>query len=219
MCFSATSSFSAAALLTAGGIFAIKNTPSKQYYLLAIIPLLFAIQQASEGIVWLTYNNIKMAVLTNAAAHVFLIFAFLIWPLWIPSSLFFLEKSKFRKKLLGIIFIIGILLFLTGLYTISFYKETVNISVHNIQYHINYPNFISTNFYLIIYACTTILPFFISSLKEGTISGSFLFLSLIFTYLFMLNTFISVWCFFAAIISLMILVILRKNKKTLIKNN
>jgi hypothetical protein len=55
MCFSAEASFGLSVALLSGGVYCVKNAFSKNRLLLpvAIIPLLFAIQQFSEGWVWI----------------------------------------------------------------------------------------------------------------------------------------------------------------------
>ena len=54
MCFSATGSFAVAAGLAGIGAVAVCRTKPPSHRLFAVIPLLFAIQQIAEGMVWLT---------------------------------------------------------------------------------------------------------------------------------------------------------------------
>ncbi|WP_420856726.1 DUF6629 family protein [Sulfuriflexus mobilis] len=55
MCFSATASFTASALLLPVGVYCLHEArqAKKPYWLLAVMPLLFAIQQFLEGQRWL----------------------------------------------------------------------------------------------------------------------------------------------------------------------
>ena len=54
MCFSATASFSVGAILLGLGTLTLKAARRPPELVLAAIPLLFAIQQLSEGVIWLT---------------------------------------------------------------------------------------------------------------------------------------------------------------------
>ena len=54
MCFSANASFGAGVVLTIIGVAAIKKVQHPSQILFASIPLLFAVQQISEGILWIT---------------------------------------------------------------------------------------------------------------------------------------------------------------------
>ena len=57
MCFSATASFSAGAVLLGLGTLALKTASRPRELPFAAIPLLFAIQQLSEGVIWLTFRH------------------------------------------------------------------------------------------------------------------------------------------------------------------
>ena len=56
MCFSATASFSAGAVLLGIGKLTVQSAHRRREMPLAAIPLLFAIQQLSEGVIWLTFR-------------------------------------------------------------------------------------------------------------------------------------------------------------------
>jgi hypothetical protein len=76
MCFSAEASFSLSVVLVSAGVYCVKNTTSKNRLLLpvAFIPFFFAIQQFSEGWVWLGLRWDNNA-LVKIFAMVFLFFA------------------------------------------------------------------------------------------------------------------------------------------------
>ena len=57
MCFSATASFGASAVLGAIGIIAVAKAKTKPQRLFATIPLIFAVQQLTEGLLWLSLKN------------------------------------------------------------------------------------------------------------------------------------------------------------------
>ena len=52
MCFSANASFGAGVFLTSIGVIATKNISNKKQILFASIPILFGIQQITEGFLW-----------------------------------------------------------------------------------------------------------------------------------------------------------------------
>ena len=211
MCFSATASFSAAGFLTCIGLYAVSKAKTKSLYLLAGVPLLFALQQASEGIVWLTHVQPTHAYCLNVSSRLFLIFAFLIWPIWIPIALFFPENKKERKHFIAGLIIIGIALSAFGAYEFNSYQDSMTIIANHVQYATGFSGSLSPNIYLFIYGCVTILPFFISSLRWSKLSGILLLGSLIFTDIIMTNVFISTWCFFAAILSCFMLLMVKNN--------
>src|SRR5262249_3687551 len=66
MCFSAAASFSAAGLLGLAGIGTLAQVRKRIELPLAVTPLLFAAQQAIEGVLWLTVNQGRAHSLTLA---------------------------------------------------------------------------------------------------------------------------------------------------------
>jgi hypothetical protein len=71
MCFSATASFTAGAVLLGVGALTLRSAlTSRQRHVLpfAAIPLLFAIQQLIEGVIWLTFR-VDAPLLNSVMTH------------------------------------------------------------------------------------------------------------------------------------------------------
>lgn len=206
MCFSAEASFSASIVLGVVGIIAVKKTQLRSQLAFACIPFLFAFQQFTEGVLWLSLSNEKFAFLEPISTYLFLIFAQILWPIWIPFSIMLIENVKKRKTILFVTFIIGLLLSIYLTYCFIFYDIRAEISEHHIKYNLSFPHI---NKYIWITGCfymiSTVASTFISCNKGMKLLGSAILLSSILTYLFATNYFISIWCFFAAIISLLVL--------------
>ena len=213
MCFTATGSFVAAGILTIIGILTLRKTKLKSHLPLASIPLGFAIQQIAEGILWLTIANKQYAIITNFATYLFLIFAFIIWPLLIPIALWIPEKNVLRKKLLLIISVCGFLLSAFLTYVIFNYNVSAQIVSHSITYDIAFLNSFQIEYRLFFYIIPVIIPFFVSSISLGNIMGTLIALSLIATYYFMKINLTSVWCFFAALISILVFFIIQREER------
>ena len=87
MCFSATASFVTAMGLTPVGIVSLtmaRRLDAKRWQPLALIPLLFATQQALEGVVWLLLDSPAPSPGLHLVSLAYLGFAFALWPVWIP---------------------------------------------------------------------------------------------------------------------------------------
>ena len=83
MCFSATASFTAGAVLVPAGIYCMTASLRKRpnTILLAAVPLAFGLQQLSEGVVWRALEH-DDATLVRQASLAFLFFALAFWPFW-----------------------------------------------------------------------------------------------------------------------------------------
>lgn len=93
MCFSANASFLASALLLPTGLVTLSFARAKgeqQKLPLATAPLLFGFQQICEGILWLGLQDPTPLLTTTRAAApvvaalVYLFFAYVFWPIWMP---------------------------------------------------------------------------------------------------------------------------------------
>ncbi|BBD55635.1 DUF6629 family protein [Planktothrix agardhii] len=94
MCFSATASFTASFSLSVLGVATPTQTTSKKQLLLATFPLLFAIQQFFEGVVWLNLDNQSSRVY-YIGIYVFLVFATAFWLIICPISVYLLSVLLF----------------------------------------------------------------------------------------------------------------------------
>lgn len=213
MCFSATASFTTGVILTTIGTVSIKKTNSANEVPFASIPLLFGLQQLTEGLLWMSIPNTEKHLTKEIATYTFLFFAQILWPILVPVSLYLIEKNKNKKKpqLLFIILGIGISSYLT--YCLMIYPVDVIIENAHILYIQEYPKQFKP-LGAVIYISVTILPPFFSSVKKMWLIGLAILLSYIISTMFYENYLVSVWCFFAAIISVGILYIVNTLRKT-----
>ena len=119
MCFSAGASFGASALLLVGGYATLKKVKQPNQMMFAAIPLIFSIQQFTEGFVWLSFQDPGFYSLQHVFSNIFLFFALIVWPIWVPVSILQLEEEAKRKKILIALFVINLIDFLGIVFTVS----------------------------------------------------------------------------------------------------
>lgn len=207
MCFSASASFTASAVLFTIGIVAIKKSTTPQQRLLACIPLLFSIQQFTEGWLWIGLSNTDYAWLVWPATYIFLVFAQVIWPVMIPFCMMKIEPQPVTKKILSVLFAAGIILSSFLCYFLFTYPVYVTMESYHIHYELTFPE-MSLPFSGIYYFIPTVLPPLFSSIRKMRILGIILLVSYIITKLFYETYLVSVWCYFASIISIIILLVI-----------
>lgn len=203
MCFSATASFGAGAVLTAIGAVALKKTTKPQQLPFAGIPLLFAAQQFAEGFLWLSLQNSEYAAFKEPCTYLFLFFAQVFWPFWVPLSVLKLETNERKKKMLKIMFATGILVSLYFISCMMTFPVNGVIEECHIFYTFGYP-VIMTPIVSVFYAMATMGSLMVSSVKGMKLFGISVFIAYLITGVFYLDYFVSVWCFFSAILSLII---------------
>ncbi len=224
MCFSANASLTTAAGLSIIGLLSVHAAKkNRQLIPLASSSLFFAMQQGCEGIVWITLNaGDTTSLLHLIAMYGFMSFAGIFWPIWVPLTLYIPEKIHKRKKLLLITLFIGICSALLLFFSWILKTTGAHVVHHHIDYPVtNYP-FGITNDWLklpvtwissLAYCTAVIMPFFISSLTYAWIAGTVVILAFVTSYIFYYATLGSVWCFFAAVASGLIYVLIKKNNK------
>lgn len=118
MCFSASASFIAGTSLSAVGVAALRNTQARTEQPLAMIPLLFGIQQLTEGVIWLTFHH-DAPLIKQAMTYVYSGFSHVLWPMYVPFAMGVLEAARWRKRTLFAFEAAGIAVGLYLLYSIA----------------------------------------------------------------------------------------------------
>lgn len=200
MCFSATASFIAGSALSAVGATTITKAKRKVEIPFAMIPLLFGIQQIIEGLIWLSFS-LATPWFNTTMTYVYSLFSHVLWPIFIPLSVGLLEKVPWRKKVLFMFQLMGVAV---GVYLFYFYvKFPITSHVVNKSIVYNSPHFYIIPV-LIFYFTATCLSSLFSSNRIINVFGIVSILSAAVTYRFYAASFISVWCFFAAILSIIV---------------
>ena len=197
MCFSATASFSAGAVLLGLGTLTLKSVRHPREWLFAAIPLLFAIQQLSEGMIWLTFRY-EAPQLNTVMTYVYSFFSHVLWPAYIPLAVLLIEAPGQRRRWLLAFVATGFAVGAYLLYTLVFFP----IFSRPIGQHIEYvsPHFFAAVVMTLYLLSTTVSPI-LSTHRYVVIFGILALLSFGAAYFFYVTWFISVWCFFAALLS------------------
>ncbi len=205
MCFSATASFTASGTLAVIGTAAITLNKQRRLRIFSFMPLLFAIQQAAEGIVWLTMDKTSYTLLHTIAIYSFLIFPGIIAPLWVSAALRLAETDVKKRRIFTGFGLLGILLAVIAVYSFINDKLKVYVVSCSIAYDFGEQSFIRGILSTLVYVIPTVIPFFFSSIIYARMIGAMLTISLIITEIFKHEAATSVWCFFAALISFTVL--------------
>ncbi len=212
MCFSASASFGAAITLGVIGAVSLRKTKSRSQIPFACIPLLFAAQQLTEGFVWLSFSNPYFAAFQQPGIVLFLFFAQIIWPFWVPFSIFKMETGERRKKMELVLLIMGALVSLYLGWCLVTNPVGANIDGHHISYEQSYTDGLN-KLLLLPYFIAILAPPFFSRVKWMWMLGVMVVLSYVFTALFFIEYTVSVWCFFASLMSVNVLIILVRSKR------
>jgi hypothetical protein len=225
MCFSATASFSSSVVIGALGIYSIRSVKHTHQKWFAALPFLFAVQQFTEGFVWLTLNNQLSLKYQNFFTQSFLSFAWIIWPILVPLALYkfefggkFLfskienyEEKEWRKFGLFLCLVAGIFTASYSAYQMKYFNPFPTIQDFHIAYNFKVEHNV-WNLNMYCYLVSTVVPFFLSKIHEILVLAIVNAMALCVAYYFYINALPSTWCFMAAGISLLIIWIMKQNQ-------
>ncbi len=213
MCFSAGASFAGGAMIASIGVMTVRHNHNPSRKLFAAVPLVFGMQQFSEGFVWAALQSNGSELMLDVAAYFFLFTALVLWPTLIPLAVMRMEPSPARRRAMIPFLMIGAVVSLWYGIGLLLYKISPEISSHHIKYSSTIPKQPAT-FFFIAYLLATLVPLFISGVKRMTLFGALMAASCLVTGIFYKEYLTSVWCFFAASISLVILwIIISEGKR------
>lgn len=223
MCFSAPASFVAsAALLSASAYILYSSKPIGIPTLVsATIPLIFSLQQTIEGIVWTALNH-GNPELANTAGIVYIFFAYLFWPAYIPFFGMINEPIGIRRNMLCAFSIAGLLfgVFLYVPIIMHYVSLNPTIMQHSLSFiHKNYYSTIPFTIDFAVYMIICPLSLLISSHKCIRDFSLVILFAFGISYIFFYYALSSVWCFFAAIVSLNVTFIEEQLKPSRAKQN
>jgi hypothetical protein len=199
MCFCAAASFTAGAVLSLIGVATLRSAMRKEEVFFAMIPLLFGLQQFIEGFLWLSFQ-FEGKLLNVVLTYVFVLFSHVLWPVFVPFSIGHMETVPWRKKVIRGFQLTGIAVAAYLLYFIIRYPIISAIRGHMVYVfpHFHIPPV------LVLYIAATCLSALFSSQRIVVLFGVLAFVLFVVAFWFYYVAFFSVWCFFAAILSVVI---------------
>lgn len=206
MCFSATASFSASVIIGLVGVATYRSCRKPEEKFLGAVPFLFALQQVSEGFVWLSITNNDFYQFQHLFTLCFLFFAWVVWPILIPLAFYKLETEGKRKIWCKRLIYVGIASGLYACFNMIAKYPVPDIATFHIIYKVE--KIYGHNFFFIphqtAYILATVAPMFLSTLKGVKLLAFANFIALLLCFIFFQFALPSTWCFFAAFLSAII---------------
>ncbi|MEZ5144292.1 MAG: DUF6629 family protein [Acidimicrobiales bacterium] len=202
MCFNATASFAGAAVVGACGVATLTMVRRPREVPLALLPFAFGIHQALEGLTWLNLQDRPGAVLTGWAVHLWVLFAWALLPVWVPWAVWLWEENPVRRRWMVPLLATGGLLTLLMLFEVLQPGIQVQVVDSNLDYQLTF----SPAWYLAVpYLAATCLTPMLSSHRFIQVFGVGNVIALSLATALKAADFSSLWCTFAAFLSIIIL--------------
>lgn len=209
MCFSADASLTSGIVLTPVGAYCMRAALAKNpaYLAVSATPLLFGVQQLCEAGVWRGLES-GDPTLTRWATTAYLFFAIAFWPGWVPFGVAALEPRPRRRALLYAAAAAGLGLGIAAYVpAILHYGEWLEVSVagHSIRYDFSRlpsGHNAASIAWQVLYLLLVCAPLLTSHDRELRLLGVSIAVAAGITQAVFRIAFVSVWCFFAAWLSI-----------------
>ena len=118
------------------GILTLRKVSTPNEVVFALLPLLFALHQFTEGFVWLGVGGHIEKKAFDLAVGIFIYYAQGALPFLVPLAVWLIEKVVWRKRILGLLTLLGLGLAIYTMYGLSTIPSSVSV-VNNTLYYNN----------------------------------------------------------------------------------
>ena len=203
MCFSATANFVGSGVLGALGIVTLAHVKHRRELLFAALPTLFAIHQFIEGFVWLGLDGKLSPTVTHNMGAAYMLYAQGLLPFLLPMGVLLFEPNgRSRTRMVPFLVIGGA----TGLYilwALTAYPTEIYIRQNSIVY----TNQATSHMIVaILYVIATCGSLFFSKVRAMIVFGVANLAILLIVDAVKQYAFTSLWCAYAALASVIVLV-------------
>jgi hypothetical protein len=203
LCFSAAANFIGSGALAAIGVVTLTKVKHRRELLFAALPTLFAIHQFIEGFVWLGLDGILSPAVAHDMGAAFMLYAQGLLPFLLPLSVLLFESdAKSRRRMLPFL-VLGGGTTLYILWALTAYPLQVYIRGDSIVYINQATNNTAVALLYVIATCGSL---FFSKVRAMIIFGAVNLVILLAVMEFKRYAFTSLWCAYAAVASLIILI-------------
>ena len=208
MCFSASANFIGSAVLGAIGVATLTEVKHRRELLFAAMPCLFALHQVTEGFVWLGLDHKLPSIVAHDAGAAFVLYAQGLLPFLLPFSVFLIEPTRIRRRRMLDFSILGALLAVYLLWGLIAYPLQVYASHHGIVY-LN--QITTTSIVAILYVIATCGALFFSGFRDLVVLAWLNLAGLLTVIAVRRYEFTSIWCAYAAVVSVIIYFFFRRS--------
>jgi hypothetical protein len=208
LCFSATANFVGSAVLGAVGVVTLTKVRHRRELLFAALPTLFAVHQFIEGFVWLGLDGILSPAVTHDMGAAFMLYAQGLLPFLLPLSVLLFEADAKSRRLMLPFLVLGGGTTLYILWALTAFPLQLYVRGNSIVYINQATNNTAVALLYVIATCGSL---FFSKIKMMVIFGAANLAILLVVMAFKRYAFTSLWCAYAAIASVIILVYFWKN--------
>jgi hypothetical protein len=197
MCFSPEADLVGGFVLGAIGFDAVRHVRQRGDHLaIATLPLLLALHQLDEAFVWWGLQGHVSAVVGHAATWIYLLFAFVVLPVYLPLAVLVLEPPGRRRSLMALFAGLGAVV--SAMLLVAMLRGPVTSSLG--EYHLAYRIGLSAGGAVVVaYVVATCGAVMFSGYRRLAVFGLVNILAVAVLAHLAIDGFASLWCGWAAV--------------------
>ena len=190
------------------GVDALRHVTEPKQIALAALPLLFGLHQLSEAFVWWGLQGHVPNSVERVALWIWLLFAFVALPVLLPVAVDLVERSKTRRRVIGAL--AGLGFGVAAALAIAIFRGPISAAIegHHVAIQVDAVSHggLLTTLYVVA-ACGALLA---CSYRDIATIGVLNLIAVPVLMWLTVSGFVSLWCFWAAIVSVVIASHLRR---------
>lgn len=203
MCFSVEADLVSGAVIAPLGLLSLAQVRSPREVLLAALPLLFAVHQLVESLVWAGFDGDVSATTADRAALAYVIFALPVIPVLIPLAVL-LVVDRSHRRLVAPFLVLGVAVAWVMARQLVDPGLTVSQHPHAIGYYVGFDG--DDWFWTSMYVVAVMGACLASGLRWIRVFGVVNLVGLTVVAIAYVDAFASLWCVYAALSSVLLLV-------------
>jgi len=202
VCFSPEADAVVGGLILGVGVDALRHVGAPKQIPLAALPILFGLHQLSEAFVWWGLQGDVPNWVERATMWIWLLFAFVALPALLPIAVDLVERSKVRRRVISAFAGLGVAVAIA--LAINIFRGPIGAEIegHRVAFQVDAVSHggLLTTLYVVA-TCGALLA---CSYREIATIGMLNLIAVPVLMWLTVSGFVSLWCFWAAIVSIVI---------------
>jgi len=202
VCFSPEADTLVGAVAVSAGVDALRHVRSARQIPLASLPLLLGVHQFSEALVWWGLQGHLAHSVERVAIWVYVMFAFAVLPIFVPAAVGLVERQVARRRVIVGFGVLGAVVAVVLAVAALNGPIAAVIEGRHLGYEVDIPS--RGGQLTALYVVATCGALLASSYRDLARIGALNLVAVPVLMWMTVNGFVSLWCFWAAIVSVLI---------------
>ena len=208
MCFAPEADALVGGIVIGVGIDALRHVHRPQQILLASLPLLFGLHQLTEAFVWWGLQGHLAESVERVAVWVYLVFAFSALPVLVPVAVGLIERVAARRRVMCGFGVLGVAV--ASVLTVAMLRGPIHAMIDGRHVAYTVDAVAHGGQLTALYVVATCGALLASSYRDIARIGALNLVAIPVLMWFTISGFVSLWCFWAAVVSIAIAIHLRR---------